>query len=260
MAFLWEKIRQSLKEYTKKSKYVTGVVLFLIALVAVYIGIWFRRALILKDSSLPELSRLIRKSAYLKEKITCISSLDVNWIHLDQLSDTMVLLLLTSEDRRFYEHHGVDFFRILKILFTPNISGTEKPGGSTLTQQLIKTIWGSCDRTIWFKLHEMAGVWIVEWLLSKDEILELYINCVMWSPNSVGLASAGRELFGKEVEELRPDDMILLVAGLPNPEALAEFIKRSKQNRRLLNRIQRLKSEAVSMGISLESRKGNVYE
>jgi membrane peptidoglycan carboxypeptidase len=95
----------------------------------------------------------------------------------------------------------------------------------------------------------MAGAWIVESFLKKDEILELYVNCIMWSPNSVGLSSAVQVLFRKDVKELSPDDMILLVAGLPNPEALAEFIIQGKPNRRLLNRIQRLTSEAVTMGL-----------
>ncbi|MGC9512698.1 MAG: biosynthetic peptidoglycan transglycosylase [Fidelibacterota bacterium] len=204
----------------------------------------------MKKKSIPELDRLIRQSTYLQGEISRTPTRNGKWIRREQLPHVLVLLLLSSEDRRFYEHHGVDFFRVLKILLNPRASRSVHVGGSTLTQQLVKTIWGSCDRTIWNKIHEMSGALIVESLLKKDEILELYVNCIMWSPNAVGLSSAVRKLFGKEVEELSPDDMILLVAGLPNPEALAEFIIQGKPNRRLLNRVQRLKSEAENMGIS----------
>lgn len=221
----------------------------LLVLITVYCGIWVQRGLVLKKKSIPELDRLIRQSTYLQGEISRTPTRDGKWIRREQLPHVLVLLLLSSEDRRFYEHHGVDFFRVLKILLTPRVSRTVYSGGSTLTQQLVKTIWGSCDRTIWHKIHEMAGAWIVESFLKKDEILELYVNCIMWSPNSVGLSSAVQVLFRKDVKELSPDDMILLVAGLPNPEALAEFIIQGKPNRRLLNRIQRLTSEAVTMGL-----------
>jgi membrane peptidoglycan carboxypeptidase len=228
----------------------------LLILFTVYCGIWVHRGRVLKKKSMPELHNLIRKSTYLQGEMSRLPTLDGNWIHREELPDALVLLLLSSEDHRFYEHHGVDFFRIFKILQTPRVSRSVYSGGSTLTQQLVKTIWGSCDRTIWNKIHEMVGVLIVESLLKKDEILELYVNCIMWSPNTVGLSSAVRTLFGKQVDNLQLDDMILLVAGLPNPETLAEYIMHDKPNRRLLNRIQRLTSEAVTMGIFPESNKG----
>jgi len=249
-----------LKESIKITGGMKSALFVLLVLITVYCGIWAHRGWILKKKSMHELNHLIRKSTYLQREMSRIPMLDRNWIHREQLPDVLVLLLLSSEDRRFYEHHGVDFFRIFKILLTPRVSRLDYSGGSTLTQQLVKTIWGSGDRTIWNKIHEMAGAWIVESLLRKDEILELYVNCIMWSPNTVGLSSAVQELFGKQVNDLHPDDMILLVAGLPNPEALAKYIMEGKPNRRLLNRIQRLKSEAVTMGIFPESKKGTEYE
>ena len=230
----------------KVSQVIVGLV---VCLLFINSSIWVKRARSLKNATPEELMQCLRTSPFLQKEINNLSEVTVTWIDRNQLPDELILLLLVSEDRRFYEHPGVDFFRILKIVIDGSLFNEQRIGGSTLTQQLIKTLWGSPRRTFIVKFNEMIGALILERCLTKDEILELYINCVVWSPDSVGLLAGIQSLYHKDVEDLTLEEMISLVAGLPNPKSHWKFVKNNQKNRRFQNRIEHLEKEVNLLGI-----------
>jgi penicillin-binding protein 1A len=129
----------------------------------------------------------------------------------------VVEAILATEDRKFYEHWGVDvlgMFRAgLKNLRTREV----RQGGSTITQQLARNLFLTHDRTFKRKLQEIVLAVRVERIYSKDEILELYLNQVYFGEGAYGVKAAARTFLGREVEELSLAECAL-VAGLPgNP-------------------------------------------
>ncbi len=226
---------------------IVGSILMILGFTNGYV--WYQRGERLKNAAPEELEQCIYEAPYLQHEIADLETKQLCLIQRQAIPEALVILLLISEDRRFYDHHGVDLFRLLKILSDRSGLPGKQGGGSTLTQQLVKNLWGSPRRTVWAKGHEMIGAWILETRLEKDKILELYVNSIMWVPNEVGLRAGVRNLFGKGVEALTIHEMIMLVAGLPNPKSLDDFLKRDIQNRRLQNRIRRLTKGAVKIGI-----------
>ncbi len=135
-------------------------------------------------------------------------------VSLDQIPDDLKTALLTTEDRRFYEHSGLAVKGILRAMVRNLRKGRFAQGASTLTQQLAKTLFLTPRKTILRKLREAILALQLERRYTKDEILERYLNQVYFGSGAYGVASAARIYFGK-----RPKDLTLaqcaLIAGLP---------------------------------------------
>jgi len=123
--------------------------------------------------------------------------------------------LLAVEDREFYHHHGVVPTAVLRALFTNIISGHTVQGGSTITQQLAKNLFLTPRRTYKRKLEEMIMALEMEWHYSKDKILEAYLNEVYLGQDGAravhGFGLASWFYFGRPIDELRPEEVALLV-------------------------------------------------
>ncbi|HEY8108733.1 MAG TPA: PBP1A family penicillin-binding protein [Patescibacteria group bacterium] len=135
-------------------------------------------------------------------------------LKLPEVSRSVVLATLASEDADFYEHRGIDPNSLGRALYKTYVS-KEPQGGSTITQQLIKNTYLSPERTPSRKLREMTYAIILENRFSKDEILERYLNEVYYGQQSYGIGDAARTYFGKDVEELTLGEAAML-AGLPS--------------------------------------------
>lgn len=126
--------------------------------------------------------------------------------------------LLASEDGSFYRHHGFDF-DALKISYEKNLKeGRFKSGGSTLTQQLAKNLFLSQEKSIGRKAKEVLLTLQLEQKLTKDQILETYVNVVEFAPNVFGLNSATAYYFKKNPKSLTPSESLFLTTLLPSPK------------------------------------------
>ena len=124
-------------------------------------------------------------------------------IEADDLPSYLAKAVVAIEDRRFYEHGGIDLRGIARAAFN-NVSGSEVEGGSTITQQFARIRYLSLERSLRRKVQEaMIAVWL-ETRLSKDEILARYLNSVYFGAGAVGADAAARRYFGKPVQGTGP--------------------------------------------------------
>lgn len=140
-------------------------------------------------------------------------------VPLSQISPVLIEALIATEDRRFYQHQGVDPIGIARALVTNVKSHGVQEGGSTLTQQLARNIFLSQERSIQRKVKEALLALKLEQQLSKDEILELYLNNVYFGEGAYGVGAASNIYFGKSPKALSKSEAALL-AGLPQAPSL----------------------------------------
>lgn len=142
-------------------------------------------------------------------------------VSIDELPPYLVKAFLATEDRRFYEHHGVDFRGTLRALVTNLTSKGRTEGGSTITQQLAKNLFLSPEQTYIRKLKEAMLAFWLEGRYSKDQILSLYINRIYYGAGAYGVESAAKTYFNKSARDVTLSEAALL-AGLPQaPSTLA---------------------------------------
>ncbi len=140
---------------------------------------------------------------------------------LTDLPDYVPQAFLAIEDRRFYEHEGVDRMAVLRAILANMRAGETVQGGSTISQQLARNLFLNRRQTLNRKLREMVLASRIERRLSKDEILELYLNRVYLGEQAYGIDAAARRYFGKTANNLTLAEAALL-AGLPKaPSELA---------------------------------------
>ncbi|MCW6567048.1 peptidoglycan glycosyltransferase/peptidoglycan DD-transpeptidase MrcA [Yersinia ruckeri] len=135
-------------------------------------------------------------------------------LSLQQIPPEMVHAFIATEDSRFYEHHGVDPVGILRAASIALVSGHASQGASTITQQLARNFFLSPERTLMRKIKEAFLAVRIEQLLTKDEILELYLNKIYLGYRAYGVGAAAQVYFGKEVNQLTLSE-VAMIAGLP---------------------------------------------
>ncbi|MEZ5983475.1 MAG: PBP1A family penicillin-binding protein [Parvularculaceae bacterium] len=142
-------------------------------------------------------------------------------VSVDELPPYLVKAIIATEDRRFYEHRGVDLRGTLRALITNIKSGAVREGGSTITQQLARNLFLSAEQTYIRKAKEaLLALWI-EGRYSKDQILSLYLNRIYLGAGAYGVEAAARTYFGKSAREINLAEAVML-AGLPKaPSSLA---------------------------------------
>lgn len=135
-------------------------------------------------------------------------------VPLDQIPDFLKTALLTTEDRKFYRHSGIDVKGILRAAYKNIIRRRLSEGASTLTQQLAKTLFLTPRKTFMRKMREAVLSLQLERRYTKDEILQLYLNQIYLGSGAYGVASAAETYFDKPVQELNLTECAL-IAGLP---------------------------------------------
>ncbi len=135
-------------------------------------------------------------------------------LKLDQIPPVMVHAFIATEDSRFYDHHGVDPVGIFRAASIALVSGHASQGASTITQQLARNFFLSPERTLMRKIKEAFLAVRIEQMLTKDEILELYLNKIYLGYRAYGVGAAAQVYFGKDVSQLTLSEMAT-IAGLP---------------------------------------------
>ncbi len=121
---------------------------------------------------------------------------------------------LAAEDDRFFQHGGIDLRGILRALYVDLSSGDFSQGGSTIPQQVARTIALSADKNLKRKLQEVFLTFRMEHDFTKEQILNAYLNEIYFGQRSYGVAAAAQVYFGKSLNELTVAEMAML-AGLP---------------------------------------------
>ncbi len=160
-------------------------------------------------------------------------------VRYKDIPKVMKQAVLAIEDDRFYEHHGVDYWGILRAA-VHNALGGRRQGASTITQQVARNFFLSSEQTIKRKLYEVLLAWKIEKTLTKDQILELYMNQIYLGQRAYGFASAAQIYFGKKLGDISVAEAAML-AGLPKaPSANNPVVNPKRAKARQLYILQRM--------------------
>ena len=159
-------------------------------------------------------------------------------LSLSELPPYLPAAFLVMEDRRFYQHDGIDFRGLARAAWADLKSGRFDQGGSTITQQLVKILFLTPDRTIARKLVEMAGARQLEKLLTKDQILELYLNRIYLGAGAYGVDGAAQAYFGKSARDVTVAEAAMLASltNAPTTNSPRRNLKAAQQRSALVLR------------------------
>lgn len=136
-----------------------------------------------------------------------------NLVRINKIPDIMKKAVLAIEDDRFYQHSGVDYIGILRAALH-NLVSNNRQGASTITQQVARNFFLTSEQTFKRKLYEVLLAWKIERTLTKDQILEIYLNQIYLGQRAFGFASAAQVYFGKPLQDITLAEAAML-AGLP---------------------------------------------
>lgn len=164
------------------------------------------------------LYKSVLKETPLEEKINEIRNKE-DYTKIEDVSPDFLNAIVAVEDHRFYKHNGVDLISTVKAIFTNVKASSYVTGGSSITQQLAKNMYFSQEKKMVRKIAEMFMAYNLEKNLSKNEILELYINNIYYGSGYYSVYSASMGYFNKKPSELTLDEASLL-AGIPNAPSI----------------------------------------
>ena len=220
-----EERRKHLKNKKNKSKNKKGglfkkiMLTFLIVIIVGLIGGIATFAYYV--STAPELDESLLKdpvsSKIYDSKGNLLTELGIekrDYVTFDEIPEVVINAVLATEDARFYEHHGVDVFRLASAVVANFTDGFGSQGASTITQQLVKRSFLTDEKSLKRKAQELWLSFQIERKYSKEEIFEMYINKIFYGERANGVATAAKTYFGKSLDELTLQEAATL-AGLP---------------------------------------------
>lgn len=220
-----------------KSKHFLPIILFFIGVFIFFTFIFFR---ILVDD-LPSVEKLteIKLSVPLKiftadkKLIAEYGSQRRKFLSLDEVPELFVKAFIAAEDASFYKHSGIDWVAIIRAGLEYVKTGQKRRGGSTITMQVARNFYLTRKKTFTRKIKELMLATQIERELSKQKILELYLNKIFLGHRSYGIGAAAQVYYGKRVDELSLDQ-IAVIAGLPKAPSKTNPITNPKaaKNRR----------------------------
>jgi monofunctional biosynthetic peptidoglycan transglycosylase len=160
------------------------------------------------------------------------------YLRLPSVPQHFVDALVVSEDVNFFNHEGFDFFEIQESFRRNLAEGRWARGGSTITQQLVKNAFLDGEKSLLRKAREAYLAWRVEGILSKNQILERYLNIVEFAPGVFGLTRGAEFYFQSVPHELSLPQSVFLVMLLPNPESYGASFRRGKLTPFARNRME----------------------
>ncbi|HRJ33083.1 MAG TPA: PBP1A family penicillin-binding protein [Fimbriimonadaceae bacterium] len=165
-------------------------------------------------------------------------------VRIEEVPQVVRDATLAAEDKRFYGHSGIDYWAIGRVLFTNAREGRLSQGGSTLTMQIAKRVYSEGERTYQRKVQDMALAVMMERKLTKDQILELYLNQVFYGSGAYGIQAAARVYFGKSLDQLTASEAA----------TLARCVRRPSQENPFSNKEKALQNRNIVLGIMREEK------
>lgn len=179
------------------------------------------------------------KEMPISEKVATIRAME-HFVEYEELPDIYIDAVISVEDKRFEEHHGVDYLAICRAVWNDIRTFSLAEGGSTITQQLMKNEYFTQEKKLERKFAEIFAAWDIEKQYGKEDIFELYVNTIYFGSGYYGIYDAAEGYFGKEPSELNEYEAVML-AGLPNapsaysPDTSPELAK--QRMRQVLDRM-----------------------
>ena len=152
-----------------------------------------------------------------------ISANKMEGVPIDKIPQHLIEAVISIEDRRFYEHNGIDYKGIIRAAYENFTAGSVVQGGSTITQQLAKITLLTPEQTLKRKLKEVGIASQIEREYSKDEIMEMYLNQIYFGHGAWGIQNASKVYFGKEVEKINLSEAALLAGLIHAPSVLDPY-------------------------------------
>lgn len=166
-------------------------------------------------------------------------------LKLEQIPKPLIQAFIASEDRRFYQHHGVDYQGIIRATIANLRSANVVEGGSSITQQLARILFLNQERSLWRKLKEVRLATKIEQHLSKEQVLERYLNLVYLGEGAYGVSDAAWVYFSKPVNKLNLAEMATIAGLAPAPSFYSPKVNpvAAQQRRNLV--LQRMQEDGV---------------
>ena len=192
--------------------------ILLAALAAVLVlQLWFLMHIVMWREVDPSSTRFMRiRLAELQAKDPG-ATLQHRWVDYGRISDHLKRAVIASEDARFPDHDGVDWAAIEQAFERNRARGRSAFGGSTITMQLAKNLFLTGERSYWRKGQELLITGMLEAVLDKRRILEIYLNVAEWGVGVFGCEAAAQHYFGVPAARLSPAQAARLAAMLPRP-------------------------------------------
>lgn len=160
------------------------------------------------------------------------AQLQHQWVPYSRISNNLKRAIIASEDANFSEHEGVDWEALQKAYEKNAKKGKVVRGGSTITQQLAKNLFLSGERSYVRKAQEMLITFMIEAVMDKRRIFEIYLNSVEWGTGVFGCEAASRKYFGVPAAALGPSEAARLAVMLPNPRFFGRHLDSNYLNKR----------------------------
>lgn len=221
----------SLKIFIKKHKILFSILaaLFLIN----YLTLFVLKIIPFKDLNAFQnhavSTRIYDTNGYIIQILPVEDGLRREWVNYKDIPSALKKYILKAEDKRFYFHHGVDFFAIINAFRQNSSANKTVRGASTITMQLSKMLYPATEQTIKRKVNDITNAWRIEAKLSKRQILELYINNIPFGNNCEGFASAARSFYSKQLNELTNEEIACLCV-IPRRPTLYNPITNPQEN------------------------------
>src|SRR6267142_138554 len=166
-------------------------------------------------------------------------------VSIEEVPSLMKQAILAAEDERFYQHTGVDYHGVLRAAYSNLVTGGKTQGASTITMQVARNFFLSREKTLTRKLYEALLAFKIENSLSKDQILEIYINQIYLGQRAYGFGAAAQVYFGKTLSQLNSAEIAML-AGLPKaPSSFNPVINPKRAKQRQLYVLRRMRELAL---------------
>lgn len=200
----------------------------------------------------PVTPEMVRFQLFSKNEAARKRGLRYEWMPLAKIPRAQVRMIWASEDQRFFQHGGIDFEEIRGALDEAKKDGGSPRGASTITMQCARSVFLWQGRSWVRKVLEAYYTVLMELLLPKQRILELYLNVIEFGPGVYGVKAAAKTFYGKEPLQLTEAQMAMLAAVMPNPKEWSVTSPSSRVRARQ-QRVLRLERNAVFPASQLSS-------
>lgn len=170
------------------------------------------------------------------------------WITYDEIPYVQRRAIIVSEDSTFPFHRGLEIEEVRLAIQEAMETGERARGGSTLSQQLVKNLFLSRDRTALRKIQELLITFLLESVLTKEQIFERYANLIEWGPRIYGLVDASQHYFGRHPRRLQAHEMAYLATIIPNPVLFHVHYDKGQVSARHNNRVRSLMQRLNRLG------------
>ncbi len=211
-------MRQGLKNRFWHHRSLKGKIASVLFLLFFFYQLWVLLHILLWTVVNPSDSAFMeRRLEHLQEKDEK-ATLRHQWVNYNQISIHIKQAVIAAEDAKFIDHEGFDWEGIEKAYEKNKRRKKIVAGGSTISQQLAKNLFLSNQRTPWRKIEETIITLMLETILSKQRILEIYLNVIEWGNNVYGIEAASQRYFSAHAKELNSFQSAKLASMIPNPK------------------------------------------